>query len=173
MHIKELFSNVVVGMISGYVGTKVMEPVSMKLYEWEPEAERQQEDRVRPGPPFDIAARKITTLMGLHLSDAQVQTVGTFVFHYGLGMSWGVVYTLLRRRTSLNPLVAGVLDGASLSLLVDEGLAPLLGFTAPDRAYPLITHLRGFVAHLVYGLSVAGAAEGIAWLGCESRARRD
>ncbi len=39
-------------MIGGYVGTKVMEPVSMKLYELEPEAERQQEDQVRPDPPY-------------------------------------------------------------------------------------------------------------------------
>ena len=28
-----------------------------------------------------------------------------------------------------------------------------------DRAYPFVTHLRGFVAHLVYGLGTAVAAE--------------
>ena len=161
MQLKQLHSDRAVGMFSGYVGTKVMERVSMKLYEWEPEADRRQEDKVRPGPPYEIAARKTTQLLGLHLSDTQVQALGMIVFHYGLGMSWGVVYTLLRRMTTLNPLVAGILDGASLSLLVDEGLAPLLGFTAPNRAYPLITHVRGFLAHLAYGLSVAATAESV------------
>ncbi len=80
-------------------------------------------------------------------------------------MSWGTVYTLLRRLTSLPPPVAGLLTGVSLSLLVDEGLTPLLG---TSRAYPLSTHVRGFVAHLVYGLSVAGVAESLAFLGRNS-----
>ena len=38
--VKQVIADVGVGLISGYVGTKVMEPVSMKLYELEPEAER-------------------------------------------------------------------------------------------------------------------------------------
>ncbi len=45
MQIKQLLSDSALGMIGGYVGTKVMEPVSMKLYELEPEAER------KPGGP--------------------------------------------------------------------------------------------------------------------------
>ncbi len=52
MQIKPIIADTAVGLIGGSVGTKVMEPVSMKLYELEPEAERQQEDRVRPGPPY-------------------------------------------------------------------------------------------------------------------------
>jgi len=109
------------------VGTKVMEPVSMKLYELEPEADR------KPGGPgaerrllTRIAARKTAALLGLQLTDKQVEQAG-LVFHYGLGMSWGAVYTLLRRLTLLPPPVAGLVTGASLSLLIDEGLTPLLG----------------------------------------------
>ena len=150
------------------MGTKVIEPVSMKLYELEPEAER------KPGEPgaerrllTRIAARKTAALLGLQLTDKQVEQAG-LVFHYGLGMSWGTAYTLLRRLTPLPPPVAGLLTGASLSLLIDEGLTPLLGFSTPNRAYPLSTHVRGFVAHLVYGLSVAGVAESIAFLGRNS-----
>src|SRR5579885_3508583 len=168
MQIKRTIASIGIGMISGYVGTKVMGPVSMKLYEMEPEKDREQEDRVQPGPPYDIAARKITALLGLHLSDHQVQIVGKYVFHYGLGMSGGVMYTLLRQFTSLSSPTAGLLVAAFLSLVVDEGLTPLLGFSAPDSAYPLVTHLRGFAAHFVYGLSTASTAEGITWLGCNS-----
>ena len=39
-------------MIGGYVGTKVMEPVSMKLYEPESEKDRRKEDEARPAPPI-------------------------------------------------------------------------------------------------------------------------
>ena len=83
-------------------------------------------------------------------------------------MSWGTVYTLLRRLTPLPPPVAGLLTGASLSLLIDEGLTPCSAQAAPNRAYLLSTQVRGFVTHLVYGLSVAGVAESIAFLGRNS-----
>jgi uncharacterized membrane protein YagU involved in acid resistance len=81
---------------------------------------------VRPGPPYEVAAQKMAKQLGLHLSEKQQEQAG-LVFHYGLGMSWGVVYPLIRRFTPLSPLWAGILTGASLSLLVDEGLTPLLG----------------------------------------------
>ncbi len=152
-------------MIGGYVGTQVMERVSMKLYELEPEEDRKREEEVRPGPPFVIAARKTTESLGIDLSEAHVQTLATYVFHYGLGMGWGPPYALLRRRTNLNPVSAGLLTGAAMSLLVDEGMTPLLGFSAPNRDYPLSTRLRGFAAHLAFGLGVAGTVETIRWLG--------
>ena len=150
--------------IAGYVGTKVMEPVSSALYDLEPAAARQQEDAARPGDPYDIAAQKTAALFGMTLSDAQQKMLG-LVFHYGLGLGWGVTYPLLRRYTALGPVAAGLLSGVTMSLLVDEGLTPALGFSAPNAAYPLATHARGFVAHLAYGLSVAAAAETLVWLG--------
>lgn len=36
---------------------------------------------------------------------------------------------------------------------------------APNCDYPLATHLGGFVAHLAFGLDVAGTAKGSYWLG--------
>lgn len=46
-----------------------------------------------------------------------------------------------------------------MSLVADELIAPALGFTAPNRDYPLVTHARGVAAHLVFGLVVAAATE--------------
>jgi uncharacterized membrane protein YagU involved in acid resistance len=165
MHLEEAISDVGIGLISGYVGTRVMEPVSMKVYELEPDEDRRRADAVRSGPPYEIAAKKTTQAVGLQLEEKQVQTLGTYGFHYGLGMSWGVVYTLLRRLTGIHPVAGGLLTGAAMSLLIDEGLTPALGFSAPNRAYPLVTHVRGFLAHLVYGLGVAVTAELLYWMG--------
>jgi uncharacterized membrane protein YagU involved in acid resistance len=159
-----MIADIGIGLVSGYVGTKVMERVSMKRYEWESEAARQQEDAVRPGPPYEIAAQKTADLVGVELSEPQVKQAG-MVVHYGLGMSWGPVYTLVRTFADLNPVAAGLLTGAAMSLVVDEGLTPTLGFSAPNSAYPLQTHLRGFVAHLAFGLGVAATAELLSWLG--------
>jgi uncharacterized membrane protein YagU involved in acid resistance len=168
MNTDEFIADIGVDLISGYVGTKVMEPISTKLYEWESEEARRQEDAVRPGPPYEIAAQKTADLVGVELSEPQVKQAGK-VFHYGLGMSWGPVYTLLRRFTALDPVTAGLLTGAAMSLIVDEGLTPALGFSAPNKDYPLATHLRGFVAHLAFGLGVAATAEVLFWLGSQGR----
>ena len=138
--------------------------LSTKLYEWESEEDRQREDAVRPGPPYEIAAQKTAQLVGVELSESQLQTAG-LAFHYGRRMSWGPVYLVLRRLTDLNPIPAGLLTGGAMSLIVDEGMTPALRLSAPNSAYPLATHLRGFVAHLAFGLGVAATAETLLWLG--------
>lgn len=65
-----LGEDLAVAALAGYLGTKAMEPVSMKLYELESEADRAREDTARPGAPYRIAAEKLTALAGLHLSDS-------------------------------------------------------------------------------------------------------
>jgi hypothetical protein len=153
-----LLTDLALAPLAGYVGTKVMEPVSSKLYELESEQDRKREDEARPGAPYAIAARKTADLVGLRLSDKQHERLA-LAFHYGLAIQWAPLYPLLRRRTSLGPVAAGLATGAAMSLIADEMMTPALGFSAPNRAYPLSTHLRGFVAHLVFGLGVAAATE--------------
>ena len=100
-------------MIGGCVGTKVMEQVYMKLYELKPEEDRRREEDVRPGPPYEIAAKKMTETPGIEFSEEQLQKVAMYGFHYGLGMGWGPTYTFFRRWTDLNPVSAGLLSGAA------------------------------------------------------------
>lgn len=75
MSIRQKISDAGIGLIGGYVGTQVMERVSMKLYELEPEEDRKREEEVRPGPPFEIAARRTTEALGIELSEEQIQTL--------------------------------------------------------------------------------------------------
>jgi hypothetical protein len=77
---------------------------------------------------------------------------------------------VLRRRTGMSPLTAGLATGASMSLILDETITPAIGASAPNRDYPLSTHLRGFVAHLAFGLAVAAATE-VGWKLLTRRAR--
>lgn len=159
--VAELVKDIPVAAAAGYVGTKLMEPISQKLYEWESKDDRDQEDAVRPGSPPQIAAEKTLKLLGIELNEKQTERVG-MAFHYGLAVGWAPVYSVLRRQTSLPPVAAGLAFGAAMSLVADEGMTPALGFSAPNRAYPLSTHLRGFAAHLVFGLGVAAVTE-VAW----------
>jgi hypothetical protein len=152
-----------VAALAGYLGTKAMEPVSQKLYELESDADRAREDAARPGPPYRIAAEKITTRLGMSLNSERLDRAA-LVFHYGLAVSWSPLYVLLRRASRLQPVAAGLATGTAMSLVADELMTPAAGFSAPNRAYPLAAHLRGFVAHLAFGLAVAAVTESAWWL---------
>lgn len=165
MEIRKVVSDIGVEAIGSYVGTQLMERVSMKLYDLESEEDCKREEAVRPGPPFEIAARNITGVLGIELSEEQLQALAMYGFHYCLGMSWGPTYTFLRTWKELNPAASGLLSGDLMSLVVDERITPLFGFSAPNREYLVSTRLRGLAAHLAFGLGVAATAEAIYWLG--------
>jgi hypothetical protein len=148
--VRTLAEDAALGALSGYLATNVMEPVSMRLYRWQAESDRRREDAARAGPPFEIAAVKTATLAGLQLTERQRHRAG-LVFHYGLAAGWAPIYALIRRRWRTPVVPTALAVGAAMSLIDDEGLTPLLGFSAPPWAYPAVTHLRGFLAHQVLG----------------------
>lgn len=158
MKLPGLVSDTALSVAAGYAGTKVMEPVSTKLYELERPADRAREDAVRPGPPYQLAAEKAAALLGIELGDEQLSKA-SMAAHYGLALGWAPLYVVLRRRTGLKPLAAGLATGAAMSVVADELMTPALGFSAPNREYPAVTHVRGFVAHLAFGLGVATVFE--------------
>src|SRR5207302_4895481 len=154
MRTRDLVSGAAAGVVGGYVGTKVMNPVTTKLYELAPDADKAREKAVSPGSPYRIGVQKAADLLGAKLSEQQVNTAAAAA-PYAVGVTGGVLYVGLRRVLHLNPLVAGLISAMALFLVVDEGLTPALGLSAPDRAYPMSTHLRGFLGHLAYGAAAA------------------
>lgn len=155
---RTLLADLALAPAAGYAGSRVMEPVSSWLYGLESEQDRRREDDARPGMPYAIAARTTADPLGVTLTDKQHGRLALAV-HYGLAVQWAALYPLLRRRTALGPAAAGLLTGAAMSVVADEIMTPSLGFSAPNRAYPLSTHLRGIAAHLVFGLGVAATTE--------------
>ena len=158
MRTRELVSGAAAGVVGGYVGTKVMNPVTTKLFELAPEVDKQQEKSVSPGSPYKLGVQKAADLLGVTLTDEQVNLAAS-AMPYTVGISGGLLYVALRRSLRLNPFLAGLISAMALFIVVDEGLTPALGLSAPDRAYPLSTHLRGFLGHLAYGAAVAATAE--------------
>ena len=140
-----LILDIGIGLVAGLLATKVTEYAQKALWAATPEKTRQREQRVRPGPPYRVAAEKSASLANLELDKQDTKRLGK-AFHYASGIGWGPVYCLL---------------GMSMSLILDEFLTPALGFSAPDEDYPAAAHVRGLLGHLVYGLAVAGTAEGL------------
>lgn len=87
MKMLSLLEDLAVSAVAGYVGTKAMEPVGMKLYELESKADRDREDAARPGPPYEIAAKKIASLAGVTLEGRALDRA-SLTAHYGLALSW-------------------------------------------------------------------------------------
>lgn len=163
MNTKTLTQDILIGLASGYAGTKTMSPVTTKLQEMESKQDQDQEKKVSPGVSYELAARDLANRAGLRLDDKEISKVGTG-FELGLGLTAGELYVLLRRTTGIGAIPAGILVGLLLFAGIDEGLTPLMGWSAPDSQYPMATHLRGFLGHLTLGLSVAATAEVLSWL---------
>lgn len=158
MRARNVVSGAAAGVVGGYVGTRVMNPITVKLQEFAPEADREREKAVSPGSPYKIGAQKAADLVGVKLDEKQLDQAAS-VMPYTVGIAGGLLYVFLRRVLRMSPLLAALLSGMVLFVVVDEGLTPTLGLSAPNLEYPLSTHLRGFLGHLAYGAGVAVTAE--------------
>ena len=155
-----LLADIAVGLFAGLVATQVTNLAQGSLQRMTPHSVEQQEKRVRPGASSSlVAARKAAQCLDCSPDQQGMGLLGKAI-HLGIGMAWGPVYGLLRRHGGLGPFGAALASGAAMSLVLDEGVVPALGLSAPNRDYPAFTHARGFLAHLVYGAAAALAAEG-------------
>jgi uncharacterized membrane protein YagU involved in acid resistance len=158
MNRRNVVSGAAAGVIGGFVGTRVMNPVTAVLQDWAPEADKEREKAVSPGSPYQIGVRKAADLAGVKLDQQQVETAAS-AMPYTVGIAGGLLYVVLRRMLRMSPPLAAILSGMALFVIVDEGLTPTLGLSAPNLEYPLSTHMRGFLGHLAYGAGVAVTAE--------------
>lgn len=159
---RPLVADLAVGLLAGLVATHVTNFAQRPLKRMTPTSVRRQEERVRPGATSSlVAARSLAQVLGARPCTARDEFCGQAI-HFGVGMGWGPVYGLLRRYAGLRSVGAALTTGTAMALILDETLVPALGFSAPARRYRAFTHVRGLVAHLVYGAAVALAAEGLA-----------
>jgi hypothetical protein len=96
------------------------------------------------------------TAVGEPVPDKYREPAGTAV-HYGFGAFLGALYGVgveLRPATSAG---FGSAYGAAVSIVADEMAMPALGFSPPAPEVAASTHLRGFVSHLVFGVSLEAA----------------
>lgn len=148
------------GLIGGAVATKVMDPITVYLYEHEGAAARRQEDEARQGKHvYDVAAERLDRALGLGLSRDALGRLG-WGLHWGIVLGAGVTYAFLRRRRPGVARFHGLAFGLGFEAVVDQALVTGLGLAARPTAYPWQTHARGLVAHLVYGLTIESVLRG-------------
>ena len=155
---KQLAGDVVAAVVAGLWAAGAMNWTTTAFYERQSEASRRREEEVSEGVAYAVVIQKAAALVDREVEPERAERLGE-VFHYAMGAVLAPGYLVLRRGAGLRPVPAGLALGLSVSVVVDEVANPLLGFTAPPRAYPLATHLRGLAGHVVYGLTVAGLVE--------------
>jgi uncharacterized membrane protein YagU involved in acid resistance len=77
------------------------------------------------------------------------------------GWGRGAIYAQQRHKRPWLRKGAGALYGALLFVVNDEIAAPLLRIAGPPGAYPLKTHVRGLVGHVVLGMATEAALDAI------------
>ena len=145
------------GGIAGLVGTWVMDLVTTGLLESQTEESKRQEEAARPNGKSSVAnlVDRMEAVTGITLDDGQ-RSVATQVIHYGLGVVPGVMYVVASRRAPRLAAGRGLAYGLALWVVNDEYLNTRLGLAGPYAAYPIETHWRGFVGHVVLGMATEG-----------------
>ena len=84
---------------------------------------------------------------------AQRRPMVEMAIHYALGGLPGALYGVVRRWIPFARLGNGVAYGLAVFALNDEYLNTKLGLASAPAAYPVETHVRGFVGHAVLGVT--------------------
>ena len=138
--------NIWVGALVGYTASRTMDAATTWFYARQSEESRRREEELAPGGTLVQAGKQLGAAVGRDLFDAQAARVG-LTAHRTLGMTYGIVANSLARR-GRRPLYAGLAVGSAAWMVVDEGTA-LPTFTA----YPVASHMRGFVGHGTFGVA--------------------
>lgn len=76
MHRDQWMLDIAVGLAAGVVASKVTEYAQTALYRLTPSDVKKQEERVRPGPPYEIAAQKTAGMLDIELDRKQLSRAG-------------------------------------------------------------------------------------------------
>lgn len=155
---RRLTRDAVATVVAGTGAAWAMNRATTAIYERQSQASRRREEAVSEGVAYAVVVQKVAALAGLEVAPDRAERLGEG-FHYAMGAVLAPGYGMLRRRFGLRPLTAGLAWGLTVSVVVDEVANPLLGFAAPPHAYPLVTHVRGVVGHVVYGVTLAALLE--------------
>lgn len=139
------------GALAGAVAWWVMDQTLQAIYDRESPEFRRRESVARDGvPALEVMAERLALSAGRRLRPDERRSGGT-VMQWAMGIGSGMLYAAVRERVPGRGLRRGLAYGVALSLVVDETLTPLLGFSPGPAAFPWQTHARGLAGHLVFG----------------------
>ncbi len=143
------------GALAGAAGVWALHEVDKYLVARESMATRQATKAVRPGglDPAHVLAARATKAMGAELAHPEDNSVGLAV-KYAMGIVPAAILGALRDRLGWLTAGRGFAFGVTTWAIEDEWATARVGAAASPNKYPWQAHGRGFVGHVVYGLTV-------------------
>ncbi len=143
------------GAIAGAAGVWALHEVDKYLAARESQATRDATVAARPDglDPAHVIADRATKAAGMELKRPEQNTVGLGV-KYAIGIIPAAVLGALRDRLGWLTAGRGFAFGVTSWAIEDEWAASRMGLAGPPSRYPWQAHGRGFIGHVVYGLTV-------------------
>jgi hypothetical protein len=150
-----LVGGLIRGAIAGAAGVWALNEVDKYLTARESLATRQATSAARPNglDPAHLLAARATTLMGAELAHPEDNSVGLAV-KYAVGIVPAAILGALRDRLGWLTAGRGFAFGVTTWAIEDEWATTKVGLAGPASKYPWQVHGRGFIGHVVYGLTV-------------------
>ena len=153
-----ILKDIGIGLTAGTLGGEALKRTAQFMWDNTDPKNKAREEAIEPRDPFIIMAQKVLPVVtGKKPTHAQEKQFETGVMT-ALGAGGGIAYVLLARRWPLGWLLGGAIFGTVFYLIEDEGMGPALGLAGDNTKYPVEAHVRGFAAHLAFGLVAAGVA---------------
>ena len=142
------------GAVAGGVGVWLMDRFTWYWYSRENTHTLVKERIAMKGGRYapNAAGKHLTDAIGIKLPQKLQYVVGRSV-HYFMGIAPAALYALWRHRMKGLGYWRGPMYGFGLFIAFDEIITPALGYASGPFAYPWQAHARGFMAHLILGVT--------------------
>ncbi|HJU05050.1 MAG TPA: hypothetical protein VJ692_07825 [Nitrospiraceae bacterium] len=152
--------DIVKGSIAGLIGIMAHAGTAQFMWDWtkrtNPEAIKREQE-IEPKDPFPILADKLGSLIGVTPTEKQERQFEQYVT-VGLGAGMGALYAIAARRWPLDWLTGGITFGTLFWAIEDEAMGPAMGLAGDNTQYPMEAHIRGWAAHVAFGIVTAAVA---------------
>ena len=150
-----LLGGLVRGAIAGAAGVWALHEVDKYLASRESTAVKRATIEARPDglDPGHVIADRATKAVGAELVYPDDNGVG-LVVKYAIGIVPAALLGALRDRLMWLTAGRGFAFGVASWAIEDEWATHKAGLAGPPSAYPWQVHGRGFIGHVVYGLTV-------------------
>lgn len=147
-----IVGGLVTGAVAGGIATWVMDLVTTGIQQNQSKADTAAEKAAQANGKSSVEnlLELLERTVGAEV-DEDMRPMALQALHYGLGIGPAAIYGALRGRVPLVGSGRGLLFGAIIFAVNDEYLNAALGLSGPFDAYPMSTHLRGLIGHLVLG----------------------
>ncbi len=145
---------VLVGAVTGLVGTTAMTATMMGLEQKLPRHERE------PLEPRRITESLLAGASTFHALPERQKADLSILAHLGYGAAMGALYQTIERRLPLPPLARGAAFGLMVWAASYAGWLPALGILPPPHRRPVGRNGLLIASHLMWGVVTAAASGG-------------